>query len=153
MGNATQIKVGDPIRHLSKTAVRRATAHQVRMIPVVRAVLISVAQQRSTITYKQLSEAIESFNARSIGQMLDVICLDCGQRGEPALTALVVSGATGIASREFVYVRSDRPLPYDLPQNAPVTESERAVWSEIMNACYDRWAEPVKKGKRVGAYV
>ncbi|MGX1811700.1 hypothetical protein ACWIGI_38765 [Nocardia sp. NPDC055321] len=69
-----------------------------------RAALIATACTGQTITYKGLSAAIGGlYPYRSLGGLLDVISLDCIERGEPSLAALVVRTGTHTPGTGFVH--------------------------------------------------
>jgi hypothetical protein len=69
---------------------------------VLRPALISVASQRTTITYSGACQAMGAFRPQSMGRLLDVLSLDCERRGEPSLASLVVNMNTGDTSGEFI---------------------------------------------------
>ncbi|WP_327095359.1 hypothetical protein OIE68_35870 [Nocardia vinacea] len=96
------IQVGDKI-HRHDGTVRRATAHQVRVVPIARAVLIAVAQQEGTITYSQLAEAVGYYSPQNIGMLLDGVAVDCRKRGEPNLPAIAVCASSGKPAYEYAY--------------------------------------------------
>lgn len=63
-----------------------------------RAALIMAAQRRSIVTYRELGRAIgiDGINLRNqLRHVLDDLSLDCADRGEPSLPALVVNAITG----------------------------------------------------------
>ncbi|QZE10841.1 hypothetical protein SEA_CHISANAKITSUNE_75 [Gordonia phage ChisanaKitsune] len=140
----TKVRVGDPVRHLSETSVRRATAHQVQMIPITRAVLKFCAERRMTITYGELARSVGSYNPRSIGRLLDVVCIDCIHRNEPPLTALVVRSDSGMASREFIQVPRGvvkSGLPVETGANTLNTDDPEATeWHRCIEEVYAHWA-------------
>ncbi|QGN45813.1 hypothetical protein GKC29_02380 [Micromonospora sp. WMMC415] len=73
-------------------------------LPIMRGVLIFVALRGGTITYKELSIAIDKrYHYRQLGDLLDVLSQDCFDHGEPSLAAVVTRGDTsqpGEAGRE-----------------------------------------------------
>lgn len=69
----------------------------------MRAALIIAAQRRSTVTYQELSTAIDGlFVRQALGRPLDLLSEDCVRRGEPSLAALVVKNSTGRVGSAFV---------------------------------------------------
>jgi hypothetical protein len=52
---------------------------------VLRPALISVARERTTITYSGACQAMGAFRPQSMGRLLDVLSLDCERRGSPLL--------------------------------------------------------------------
>ncbi|WP_280343195.1 hypothetical protein [Nocardia neocaledoniensis] len=69
-----------------------------------RAALIAVACTGQTITYKGLSAAIGGlYPYRRLGGLLDAITLDCINRGEQSLAALVVRTGTHTPGSGFVH--------------------------------------------------
>ncbi|MBY8855420.1 hypothetical protein K7711_02920 [Nocardia sp. CA2R105] len=96
------IQVGDKIRR-HDGSVRRATPHQVRVVPIARAVLIAVAQREGTITYTELAEAVGHYSPQNIGMLLDGVAVDCRKRGEPNLPAVVVRADSDKPAYEYAY--------------------------------------------------
>lgn len=94
------------------------TPHMVAALERMRAALISVAQLGGTTTYRALALAVGgAYSPRSLGRPLDVLTIDCRNRGEPSLAALVVrAGRAAEVGRGYV--------------GDP--EDERA-------RCYERW--------------
>ncbi|QGJ92968.1 hypothetical protein SEA_KABOCHA_79 [Gordonia phage Kabocha] len=140
----TKVRVGDPVRRLSETSVRRATAHQVQMIPIARAVLKACAIKRQTITYGELVKAIGSYNHHSIGRLLDVVWLDCAHRGEPLLTTLVVRKDTGKAAVEFMETMTKSQIKsviHDgLPMLTDYEPGDVSNWEMYLDEVYAHWA-------------
>lgn len=61
----------------------------------MRPVLISVAQDRTTITYGDLkAKAALPHMPTGMGRLLDLTKVECERRGEPDLAALVVNAQT-----------------------------------------------------------
>ncbi|WP_141808831.1 hypothetical protein [Nocardia bhagyanarayanae] len=72
--------------------------------------MIAVAITGQTITYKGLSEAIgRLYPYRKLGGLLDVLSLDCENRGERSLAALVVRAGTTSPGAGFVH-NADEPI-------------------------------------------
>ena len=74
-------------------------------LPVMRGVLIQVALRRETITYKQLSVALDRryhYHQDALGDALDVLSEDCFAHDEPSLAALVVRNDTSEVGYAFV---------------------------------------------------
>ncbi len=64
-------------------------------VPLARAALLTAAQLRKTVTYGQLSTAVDGrYPPISLGTLLDLISHDCQLRDEPSLAALVIRGDT-----------------------------------------------------------
>src|SRR5688572_28788455 len=64
-------------------------------LPMVRAYLIGVARAGGTVTYGEMKRDLElSYPANGLGHLLDVVSVDCIQRSEPSLAALVVAAET-----------------------------------------------------------
>ena len=69
----------------------------------LRSALIVAAQRRSTLTYDQASNAIDGvFLTRALGKPLDLVSHDCMQRGEPSLSALVISKRSGAVGGAYI---------------------------------------------------
>ncbi|MCP2316447.1 hypothetical protein APR12_001784 [Nocardia amikacinitolerans] len=78
-----------------------------------RAALIAVAITGQTITYKGLSRAIGGlYPYRKLGGLLDVLSLDCENRGERSLAALVVRAGTPSPSSGFVHNATEPIVVY-----------------------------------------
>ncbi|WP_280255472.1 hypothetical protein [Nocardia wallacei] len=101
------IEVGDRVVRHNGT-VRRATRHQVMVVPIARAVLIAVAQREETITHTDLVEAIGFYSRRGVGPLLDAVAADCEQRGEPLLPAIAVNANTQQPAWEYAYDDTER---------------------------------------------
>ncbi|WP_141714112.1 hypothetical protein [Micromonospora inyonensis] len=72
-------------------------------LPIMRGVLISVALRGQTITYKELSIAIDQrYHYRQLGDLLDVLSQDCFDHDEPSLAALVTRGDTREPGDAFI---------------------------------------------------
>ncbi|MGK5442153.1 hypothetical protein ACSNN7_10075 [Micromonospora sp. URMC 105] len=72
-------------------------------LPIMRGVLILVALRGQTITYKELSIAIDKrYHYRQLGDLLDVLSQDCFDHGEPSLAALVTRGDTSQPGEAFI---------------------------------------------------
>ena len=64
-------------------------------LDVARSVLIDVAKSGKKITYGELAKRSGTgYPAQSMGKVLDVLSLDCSDRGEPSLAPIVVRAAT-----------------------------------------------------------
>ena len=59
-------------------------------------ILIGLAHNRQTITYKRLSELLHYGGAGTLAQLLDPIMMYCKKSNLPPLTILVVNEATGM---------------------------------------------------------
>lgn len=67
------------------------TPHMLAALERIRASLITTAQLGATTTYKALAIATGgAYSVRGFGRALDVLAVDCRNRGEPSLGALVV---------------------------------------------------------------
>lgn len=76
-------------RRMTVTPLARA------ILDAMRSVLIDAAAHRETITYGQLARACGGrYRPVSMGRLLDLLAMDCAERGEPSLAALVVSAST-----------------------------------------------------------
>ncbi len=74
----------------------RVTPLMGQVLPRLREVLVGVAGRRATITYGELSAALDhAYLQQGLGPVLDVLAVDCARRGEPRLDALVVRRAGG----------------------------------------------------------
>lgn len=83
------------------------TEHMVAALERIRPALVTVAQLETTTTYGALMEATgHPYLPQGLGPVLDVLSLDCKERGEPSLPALVV-GAGGEVGDGF------RPGPHE----------------------------------------
>ncbi|MFD0783843.1 hypothetical protein ACFQZ8_07935 [Micromonospora azadirachtae] len=72
-------------------------------LPITRGVLISSALRGETITYKELSIAIDQrYHYRHLGDLLDILSEDCDQHGEPSLAALVTRSDTSQPGGAFI---------------------------------------------------
>jgi hypothetical protein len=73
----------------------KVTPRLAETVPLARAALLLVAQLGRTVTYKQLSVAVDRrYSPRSLGNVLDLVSVDCRLRHEPSLAALVLRGDT-----------------------------------------------------------
>jgi hypothetical protein len=64
-------------------------------VPLARAALLTAAQLGRTMTYGQLSAAVDRrYVPVSLGNVLDLVSYDCQLRQEPSLAALVIRGDT-----------------------------------------------------------
>jgi hypothetical protein len=64
-------------------------------VPLARAALLAAAQLGRTITYGQLSVALDGrYPPIALGNVLDLVSYDCQMRREPSLAALVIRGDT-----------------------------------------------------------
>lgn len=62
----------------------------------LRSAGIVAAQRRSTLTYGEAEDAIDTlYAAQGLGRALDLLTYDCQQRREPSLAALFVRKDTG----------------------------------------------------------
>ncbi|AZS07931.1 hypothetical protein PBI_GRAY_78 [Gordonia phage Gray] len=127
------VAVGEEVRHLSSTRSKRATAYQVQLVPVVRAVLIDTARRQTTITYGELCHAIQAFSPRSVGGLLDTVWLDCIKRGEPSLANLVV-GTNGVPGSEFLVTLDRKKESFDS------SAAHLKKWEQFKQDCYAYWA-------------
>lgn len=94
------------------------TPHMLTALERMRAALITVAQLGATTTYKALTVSTgNAYPPRGFGPALDVLAVDCRNRGEPVLPALVVRAGR----RE----KAPGAVPGD-------PAADRA-------ACYERW--------------
>lgn len=76
-------------RRMSITALASTT------LDAMRPILIDTARHRETITYGQLAQQSGGrYRPVSVGRLMDMIAMDCAERGEPSLAALVVSATT-----------------------------------------------------------
>lgn len=97
------------------------TPHMLAALERIRASLITTAQLGTTTTYKALAVATGgAYSPRGFGPALDVLAVDCRNRGEPSLGALVVR--SGRKDKAPGAVAGD-------------TARERA-------RCHERWARP-----------
>lgn len=72
-------------------------------LDIVRPILIGIASSGSTITYGELASSSGSrYIPTSMGRLLDVLSVDCRDRGEPSLASLVVSATIGASGSAFV---------------------------------------------------
>ena len=84
-------------------AVVQVTDHMVAALERMRAALIVVAQAGGTITYGQLAAATGgAYPPVGFGKALDILSIDCKNRREPSLAALVVRGDDGEVGDAFV---------------------------------------------------
>ena len=89
-------------------------------VPVARAALLTIAQLGSTMTYGQLSTALDRrYPPINLGSVLDLVSYDCRLRGEPSLAALVIRGDTNEPGYAWI---------------GDATAERRR--------CYERWAWP-----------
>ncbi len=80
----------------------RVTPLMARVLPDLRSVLVGTARRRSTMTYREVAEALgHAYLQQGLGPVLDVLAVDCARRGEPRLDALVVTKAEGEVSSGF----------------------------------------------------
>lgn len=87
-------------------------------VPLARAALLAAAQLGETVTYGQLSTALDRrYPPISLGAVLDLVSHDCQLREEPSLAALVIRGDTN--------------EPGDAWSGDAAAEQER---------CFQRWA-------------
>lgn len=91
--------VGDSVGVPGRPVVRVTELdHEVALR--LRTALIAVAMLRQVLTYEQAADAVDQRVVdQSVGRRLDVLTYDCEQRGEPPLSALVVSKQTRRASK------------------------------------------------------
>lgn len=85
-------KVGDlvPIPWRTNRSVK-VTPRMLEALKRARAVLIGIALAGETITYTNLSVAIDRlYPARNMGRLLDLVSLDCNLRNEAYTLPLVV---------------------------------------------------------------
>lgn len=76
-------------RRVTLTPLARAT------LDAIRPILVDTAAHRETITYGQLARASGGrYRPVGMGRLMDLVAMDCAERGEPSLAALVVSAAT-----------------------------------------------------------
>jgi len=78
------------LRTFDSVRTREARALQLWQI------LIGLAHNRQTITYKLLSELLDYKGAGVFAQLLDPIMMYCKKNSLPPLTVLVVNEATGM---------------------------------------------------------
>lgn len=96
MAPGPEINVGD--EYLYKGELHRITQHQLDVLPRARAVLIHVARGHETITYTDLTAAVEAYDARNVAPLMNIVNHDCVRRKEPSLAAIAVLKATGLPS-------------------------------------------------------
>ncbi|QLF83637.1 hypothetical protein SEA_REDWATTLEHOG_134 [Gordonia phage RedWattleHog] len=133
------VNVGEAVGHLKGGTTRRrcVTQHQLDRLPAARAVLIDRAQKRETISYRELSHAIQAFSPTGMGGLLETIWEDCERRDEPSLTALVVQRPTGIPVRSVLDTFAGRPAKEGDPDDYGIEE-----WRAALDEVYDYWATP-----------
>ena len=92
-----EVHVGERLARPSRTGGEvRVTPHMGEVLPQLREVLVEVARRRATVTYGELSLALDhAYLQQGLGPVLDVLAVDCARRGEPRLDALVVRRAGG----------------------------------------------------------
>lgn len=79
------------------------TPHMFAALQRIRPALIATAQARSITTYGLLSDATGApYTAQGWGPALDVLSVDCAERGEPSLASLVVRKREGEVGSAFV---------------------------------------------------
>ncbi len=79
------------------------TALVLQTLPRVRAALLVAAMTGHVLTYGQLAIATgRAYPPRGMGDLLDLISLDCIKRREPSLAALVVRSDTGAPGDAFI---------------------------------------------------
>ncbi|WP_166139178.1 hypothetical protein [Nocardioides ochotonae] len=66
-----------------------------RSLPLARAYLIGVARAGGQVTYGEMVRDLElPHEPQDVGHLLDLLSVDCLERGEPSLAALVVTAGT-----------------------------------------------------------
>jgi hypothetical protein len=80
------------------------TDHMIAALERMRAALITCALRGTTLTYSELVLATgRAYNRRQFGLALDVLTIDCQNREEPSLAALVVhKGGDGDVGSGFI---------------------------------------------------
>ncbi|MCZ4548175.1 hypothetical protein BS618_32625 [Rhodococcus erythropolis] len=72
-------------------------------LDAARSVLVDVAKSGKKITYGELAKRSGTgYPAQSMGKVLDVLSLDCSDRGEPSLAPIVVRAATDEVADGYV---------------------------------------------------
>lgn len=72
-------------------------------VPLARAALLAAAQLGGTVTYGQLSAALDRrYPPISLGAVLDLVSYDCQLREEPSLAALVIRGDTNVPGYAWI---------------------------------------------------
>ena len=92
-------------------------------------VLVLAAHHRQTMTYEQLAKLIGIYPPPALAQLLEPIHRYCKQNGHPPLTALVVSGKTGLPGTGFTAaqdVPAARELVYEFDWPAAPTPEKFA---------------------------
>lgn len=97
-----------------KARVLTLTDLDLKSLPPLRAFLIDVATNHSTVSYGHVKSKLGlPHPANGMGRLLDLVTIECRRRGEPDLASLVVNASTGdvgtqygknaVANRESVY--------------------------------------------------
>ena len=109
----------------------RVTSHMYDALTRIRPALVATAQARAITTYGALNLATgRPYADHGLGPALAVLEVDCARRGEPPLTALVVTASTHEVAGGF---HGDPPADRD--------------------ACWHRWdrARPRRRRGRANA--
>ncbi|MEV0268373.1 hypothetical protein AB0H43_06300 [Hamadaea sp. NPDC050747] len=107
MGQSSHFRyhIGQKVHSTARKKDICITELMLETLPVMRGVLIQVALRKETITYKQLSVALDRryYPYQGVlGDALDVLSEDCIDHDERSLAALVVRGDTSEVGYAFL---------------------------------------------------
>ena len=113
---------------------------QQELVLTLKRILIALAEQRATVTYRELAALAGVQPPHSIHrttEALEALMRQNHAAGEPLLSALAVSrGASGLPQRGF-FMELRALGRYDGPDDGPDAE---AVFTEELELVWDYWA-------------